>query len=353
MAAEAATDGASFRQRAPSAMRLAAGVTRYDLNPPKMMFRNLTASTALTLDQYADIDQFRESERYVHAESVPLKADRFSAARASLKLPSCRLSLVHTFPRIINGYDMANRLVVVVPMDGISSARVNGETIGQCLLLLKGSVSCTIHEPEGRLVAILSAEPEAFNGDWLHFDNGYLLVRPSAKKLARLQTLIQSLLEFAADAAAALQVPDLQLTTQASLLEAFNSAVGQGHINGAADRRSLDRYKQIVDRMDDLFRSDPTARPNCEWLADEMGISARTLQTAVRSVCGLGPQSYFRLRRLWSVRRQLRTGAPALTVKASALAHGFVHMGEFSDTYRRTFGELPSETLGNSRRGST
>jgi len=29
MAAEAATDGASFRQRAPSAMRLAAGVTRY------------------------------------------------------------------------------------------------------------------------------------------------------------------------------------------------------------------------------------------------------------------------------------------------------------------------------------
>jgi AraC family transcriptional regulator, ethanolamine operon transcriptional activator len=318
-----------------------------------MMFRNLSSSIALTLDQYVDIDQFRESERYVHAESVPLKADQFFAARASLKLPSCTLSLVHTFPRIINGYDMANRLVVVVPMDGISSARVNGETIGQCLLLLKGAVNCTIHEPEGRLVAILSAEPEAFDCDRLYFDDGYLLVQPPTAKLARLQTLIQSLLEFAADAAAAIRVPDLQLTAQASLLEAFNGTISHGHIKSAADRRPLGRYKEVVDRMDDLFRSDPTARPNCEWLADEMGISARTLQTAVRCVCGLSPQSYVRLRRLWSVRRQLRTGAPALTVKASALANGFVHMGEFSDAYRRTFGELPSETLGNSRRRST
>jgi AraC family transcriptional regulator, ethanolamine operon transcriptional activator len=84
-----------------------------------------------------------------------------------------------------------------------------------------------------------------------------------------------------------------------------------------------------------------------------MDISARTLQTAVHRVCGVATQSYVRLRRLWLVRKQLRTGAPALTVKASALAHGFLHLGEFSETYRRTFGELPSATLGNARRKST
>jgi transcriptional regulator GlxA family with amidase domain len=60
----------------------------------------------------------------------------------------------------------------------------------------------------------------------------------------------------------------------------------------------------------------------------------RTLQKAAFSVCGSGVYHYSRLRRLWSVRRQLRTGAPGLTVKASALAHGFWHQSEFSKAYR-------------------
>src|SRR5579872_2819672 len=112
-----------------------------------MLLRNLSASSALSLDEYAD------SERYVRAESIPLSADRFSAARASLELPPYTLSLVRTFPRIINGYDTGSRLLIVVPMDDISSARINGEPIGQCLLLLKGSMNCTVLEPEARQVA--------------------------------------------------------------------------------------------------------------------------------------------------------------------------------------------------------
>ena len=59
---------------------------------------------------------------------------------------------------------------------------------------------------------------------------------------------------------------------------------------------------------------------------------------------------YSRLKRLWSVRRQLRNGAPGLTVKASALAHGFWHMSEFANIYRDTFGELASHTLASARR---
>ena len=314
-----------------------------------MLLKNSSASSALSLDEYADIDRFRDSERYVRAESIPLSADRFSAARASLELPSCTLSLVGTFPRIINGYDTGDRLILVVPMDGISSARINGQPMGQCLLLLKGSVNCTVLEPEGRLVAILLARPEALNCDWIGFENGYLLFRPSPSQLARLQTILRSMLELTSDAAEAISATDMQVAKQTSLLEALNAAINRNNTHNAADRKSLDRYKAIVDRIDDLLRSDPTARPNCDWLADQTGASARTLQTAVRSICDLSTQSYVRLRRLWLVRRQLRTGAPALTVKAAALAHGFVHMGEFSETYRKTFGELPSETLANNR----
>jgi len=95
-----------------------------------MLFKSLHASTSLELVRYTDIDQFRESERYANAESIPLRAGQFAALRANVVLPSCSLSLVRTFPRIIRGYDFSGRLIIVVPMDEVTSTRMNGEDIG-------------------------------------------------------------------------------------------------------------------------------------------------------------------------------------------------------------------------------
>src|SRR5579872_2774707 len=187
-----------------------------------MLLRKSGASGALSLDEYADIDRFRDSERYVRAESIPLSADRFSAARASLKLPPYTWSLVRTFPRIINGYDTGNRLIIVVPMDGISSARINGEPIGQCLLLLKGSMNCTVLEPEARQVAILSAPPGTLNCGWIAFENGYLLFRPSPSQLVSLQAAIKSTLELASDGAGTISASHMQAAPGAPLFEAVN-----------------------------------------------------------------------------------------------------------------------------------
>jgi hypothetical protein len=39
----------------------------------------------------------------------------------------------------------------------------------------------------------------------------------------------------------------------------------------------------------------------------------------------------------------------AMTVKSSAGAHGFHHMGEFSGAYRTVIGEMPSKTLADAR----
>jgi AraC family ethanolamine operon transcriptional activator len=48
------------------------------------------------------------------------------------------------------------------------------------------------------------------------------------------------------------------------------------------------------------------------------------------------------------VRRRLIAGADS--VKAAALAYGFWHLSDFAQAYREQFGEVPSETLGRSRR---
>lgn len=313
-----------------------------------MLFTNLRTSDLLKLDHFADIDHFHESERYAHAESIPLQPKHFSASRASLTLPSGTLSLIRTFPRLVNGYDLSDRLVIVVPMDGVASTRINGTAAGQSLIVLKGSPTCTVLEPEGRLVAILSIRAAALDRKWLDFGNGYLLLRLPAGALARLQAVIRSTLEGAATDAGAIMAANVQHQLQDSVFAAFDAAMCLGTIHDCPGSASLARYKTIIDRVDGLLGLNPIDASG-ENLADAIGVSLRTLQTATQSICGSGIHRYSRLKRLWSVRRQLRSGGAGLTIKASALAHGFWHMSEFSSAYHLAFGELPSSTLANAR----
>jgi AraC family ethanolamine operon transcriptional activator len=314
-----------------------------------MLFQRLCPSPALDLQRYTDFDHFFESERYVRAESLPLTGREFSATRATLCLPSCRLSLVRTFPRIIKGYELSDRLLVVIPMDGVSSTRVNGRPIGQSLILMKGTASCTVFEPEARLVSILSIDAAMLRRDWLEFDNGHLLLRLPVAELSRLQALIVSLLEAAAKQPTEVMAADLSEKTQDRLVAGLDEALSCADRHEPSDNASLDRYKTIVDRVDEMVGLTPIDLSN-QRLADSIGVSVRTLQKAAFSICGSGAYHYSRLRRLWSVRHQLRTGAPGLTVKASALAHGFWHQSEFSNAYRTAFGELPSKTLEQARK---
>jgi len=313
-----------------------------------MLFRQLCASAALNLQHYADIDHFRESEQYARAESIPLVARDFSVARATVSLPSCRLSLVRTFPRIITGYNLSGRLLVVIPMNETSSTRVNGRAIQDSLILMRGNANCTVLEPEARLVSILSIDATMLHASWLDFDNGHLLFRLPAIELARLQALIRSMFQFAAREPAAMAVTDIAERTRDTLLAGLEEVLASAKKHQSSGSGSFDRYKIIVDRVDELVGLAPIDLSN-EKLADAIGVSVRTLQKAAFSVCGSGVYHYSRLRRLWSVRRQLRTGAPGLTVKASALAHGFWHQSEFSNAYRAAFGELPSATLEQAR----
>jgi AraC family ethanolamine operon transcriptional activator len=315
-----------------------------------MLFRSLQASPALSLERYADVDHFRESERYVRAESIPLATASLSSLRASLVFPSCTLSLVRTFPRIIKGYEMPGRMVLVIPMDNVSSTRVNGEeTDDRSVILFKGGADCTIYEPEGRLVAILAFRTDLLNGTWRDFVDGHSLLRLQRFELEPVQRMIRQTLELAAQAPEIVHAHDALQSMQTTLFEALDVMMRSGDIYGLDRRKTLTRYKDILDRIEASVATNPTIDPTIDSLAANIGVSVRTLQTASRSISGLGIHQYSRLRRLWAVRRQLRTGAPGLTVKASALANGFWHMGEFSNVYRSAFGESPSETLSHSR----
>ena len=317
-----------------------------------MLFRNLTASSALTLVQYPDIDAFRASEKYVRAESIPLQGGSAPVLRASSAFPSCLLSLVRTFPRIIKGYEMADRLVIVIPMDDVGSARINGRAIGHALVLLTGSANCTVHEPDGRLVAIVSMRRAILGPDWQGFHNGHLLLELAEARLDALRLLLRHLLESAAREPEAMQAPAAQLTAERLLLAELDDVMHSGTIMRDDDHSPQTRYQKMVGEVDHLLRFSPTSQLGSDEIATAMGVSTRTLHNSMQHVCGLSPHRYIRLRRLWMVRSQLRAGTPGLTIKASALAHGFRHMGEFSDAYKTTFGEMPSQTLDCAKRSA-
>eukprot|EP01132_Coremiostelium_polycephalum_P017933 gene17933-21419_t len=87
-----------------------------------------------------------------------------------------------------------------------------------------------------------------------------------------------------------------------------------------------------------------------EHLADDISIeqlmaiarvSERSLYTLFERQVGLSPRDYMRQRKLERVHAMLQL-ATARSVTEVALDHGFVHLGRFSEAYRKRFGELPS-----------
>lgn len=92
------------------------------------------------------------------------------------------------------------------------------------------------------------------------------------------------------------------------------------------------------------------AEPERAWrladLAASAGVSARTLQEAFRRELRSTPLEQLRMVRLARARRDLLAADRGGTsVSEVAARWGFFHLGRFSQVYRETYRELPSQTL--------
>ncbi len=82
-----------------------------------------------------------------------------------------------------------------------------------------------------------------------------------------------------------------------------------------------------------------------QQIADAVGIGPRQLQSAFRDIMGMSPREKLTEIRLEHVHSKLTAPEPGTTVTNAALDCGFIHLGRFAATYRRRYGESPSETL--------
>ena len=113
-----------------------------------------------------------------------------------------------------------------------------------------------------------------------------------------------------------------------------------------SELKAISMRKAVVDRA-------------CEWMlqtsGDEalsmleickhVGVSRRKLNYCFQEILGMSPMKYQRITRLNRTQQALKQAQAGENVFDIASRWGFWHMGQFSQDYKRLFGELPSATL--------
>ena len=128
-------------------------------------------------------------------------------------------------------------------------------------------------------------------------------------------------------------------TMVSRLLLAMNPVTEADHSSPASESRLIRQFRELLER----HASEELGVPD---IAENLGVSVRTLQLALRSEVGATPSELLRRVRLDRARELLLAAAPGQeTIVSIAERCGFSHQGRFSALYLDTFGELPSESL--------
>ncbi|UXM91996.1 AraC family transcriptional regulator [Paenarthrobacter sp. JL.01a] len=107
-----------------------------------------------------------------------------------------------------------------------------------------------------------------------------------------------------------------------------------------------DKESRLVRECRELLERHASEELTVPDIAERLGVSVRTLQTALRAETGATPSDLLRSIRLDRAREMLLEANPReQSVTAVAELCGFTHQGRFSALYLKTFGELPSESL--------
>ena len=283
------------------------------------------------------------------ASSIPLGVRDFAASFASLRLKGCTVYLQRTFPRILQVQYATTGAIIGLMMDDGASLIFNGMEAGPpVLLLVKGTAKCEIVEQQANLVAFVnfdSVDDRGWPGD---VDRAQVIDTEPARFDA-LRTTLRDVLMLASHSPDTLAQPNVIESIEESMLQAIDLAIAAASPAPEGKRLSLNHYLALVRKFDEFVAANAGKALYSADVAQQLGVSVRTLHNAVVAIRGMSMHRYMRLRRLWNVRQQLVRTEPQ-SIKAVALAHGFWHMGEFTSLYRELFGETPQQTLSAARK---
>lgn len=296
--------------------------------------------------RFTDLDQYRTAVRNLEVEFTPL-VRRIFAEQIILNLPGCDINFAKSFPRIANGRLAQNCTAIGFSMDDGVPIRFNGVERDRSAIAIgsNGAAYTTVERVERQFTSIIFT-PEIPDRGWPKAGPNWKAFETSAAAQHRLRGLVRHVLSVCPTFDAC-EASDISFAIRESLLAGVDAAFAHSIDASWASRANSVRHFQIY-RTIQAALSGNIGRPiYSEELARQVGVSVRSMHAAVQRYQGMSLHRYLRLRRLWLVRQRLLAGSDS--VKASALAFGFWHLGDFARSYRLHFGEAPSATLAKSR----
>lgn len=311
------------------------------------MNNNALPSLKPEIFRFADVDEFRSSVRNLNVDFVPL-ARNVSVEQTILKLPGCDVNFTKSFPRIYDAQLGPDCTAVGFSMDDGVPVRLNGVEQDHSMIVIGGGGAfLTTVERTPRQYASIIFKPEIVDRGWPQTGTGFKVFQTSLSAQHSLRELVLKILSVSSQPVEPIEANVIAAGMRESLLGAvdfaFANVVPAHWTNRANSTRKLKIFLDVQAALAG-HEADPIYSGE---LARKVGVPVRTMHDAILRYRRMSLHRYLRLRRLWLVRKSLLAGTHS--VKASALAFGFWHMGDFSRSYRLQFGETPSETLAKSR----
>jgi AraC-like DNA-binding protein len=299
--------------------------------------------------RFDDIDAFRSSVRHLNVDFTPL-ARKISAEQIVLNLPGCNVNFTKSFPRIIDAQLEPNCTAVGFSIDDGVPIRFNGVERDRCVIVMgNGGAAYSAVERTPRQYASLVFKPGIENRGWPQTGPNFGIFETSAAAQDWLRLLVVQVLQLSWDFSEASEMAAASAAIRESLLAAVDTAFADVVAARWASRANATPQFKIFRDVQAVLDGNVAQPIYSGDVANQIGVSVRTMDDAVQRYRGMSLHRYLRLRRLWLVRRQLLAGTHS--VKGCALAFGFWHLSDFSRSYRAQFGESPSETVARSRQG--
>jgi AraC family ethanolamine operon transcriptional activator len=297
--------------------------------------------------RFSDIDHFRSSVRGLNVDFTPFTR-QISAEQIILNLGGCDLNFTRSFPRIVDGEVVLNSTVVGFTMDDGIPIRFNGVERDKSVIVIgSGGAAYTAVERVERRYASIVFTPSIRDRGWPVATSNFNMFETSPMGQHRLRELVIQILSAAPQFDASASVTEAAAAIRESLLACVDGVLADVIPTKWATHANSTRQFKIFQEIRAVLAGSLGKPIYSEELAQQVGISVRSMHDAILRYRGMSLHRYLRLRRLWLVRQQLFAGAES--VKATALAFGFWHLGDFSGSYRLQFGESPSQTLARSR----
>ncbi len=308
---------------------------------------SLAPSSALKVYRHTDIDDFRQAVRAVQIEFIPFSR-RIAAQQSIVNLSGCDICLTRAFPRLVDAQLVAGCTAICLSMNDSVPIRFNGlDSRRTAFVIGYGGGGFRTFERVAAQFAKIVFTPEVNDRGWPKTSHDFSTFETTEVAHQRLRELCLQILSFASEATDMLEVYQAANGIKESLLAAVDAAFADAVPANWTRPGNAARYLKIIRDVEAALSGTPGTPVYSSELARQIGVSVRTMHTAVQRYRGMSLHRYLRLKRLWLVRQQLIAGNQS--VKASALAHGFWHLGDFTRSYRAVFEESPAETLARAR----